>query len=85
MNYVVARSIEHEKNIRDKQAKDTLLVIEDSERLRKENKTLENIRVLQKEPIQRLETKAKQNEALYEKMKKNVEDNKKLLEKLARL
>lgn len=78
---VAAKTLHHEEEVRDKQ---TLCLIQDNERLRKENEALKELQPLYQEKIQCLETEAKDYEALFEKMRGTIEENEKILENLRR-
>jgi hypothetical protein len=77
---VAAKTLHHEE-VRDKE---TLCLIQDNERSRKENEALKELQPLYQEKIQCLETKAKDYEALFEKMRGTIEENEKILENLRR-
>lgn len=79
---VAARSLHREEEVHDGQAQETLCLIQDNERLRKENEALGELQPLYEEKIQHLETKAKDYEALFEKMKGTIEENEKIWENL---
>ncbi|XP_025801424.1 uncharacterized protein LOC112880910 [Panicum hallii] len=82
VNQVIARKIDHEEKVRGEQACNTVVIIEDNQRFRKENEALESLRVLHEEKVTCLEMKVKEQDVLICRMSKAVDDNEKILENL---
>jgi hypothetical protein len=61
--------------VRGEQACNTVVIIEDNQRFRKENEALESLRVLHEEKVTCLEMKVKEQDVLICRMSKAVDDN----------